>query len=153
MHLRFPRVLSGFLRGSVVKNLPANAADEGLIPGWGRSPSEGNDNPFYCSCLGNPTDRGAWRAALHGSTGVGHSLATEQQQNNLSCGLIASVSFSLNSIAWSVKTTAHLSVHLLKDILVAFGFWQLRTKNLQISMCRLLCAHKFSPPLCKYQEA
>ena len=84
MHLRFPHVLSGFLRGSVVNNLPANAADEGLIPGWGRSPSEGNDNQFYCSCLGNPTDRGAWHAALHGCTRVGHGLATKQQQPVLS---------------------------------------------------------------------
>ena len=31
--------------GSVVKNLPANAGDSGLIPGSGRSPGVGNDNP------------------------------------------------------------------------------------------------------------
>ena len=35
----------GFPGGSVVKNLPANAGDSGLIPGWGRSPGEGNGNP------------------------------------------------------------------------------------------------------------
>ena len=34
----------GFLGGSVVKNLPANAGDAGLIPGSGRFPGEGNGN-------------------------------------------------------------------------------------------------------------
>ena len=30
------------------------------IPGSGRFPGEGNDNPLQYSCLENPTDRGAW---------------------------------------------------------------------------------------------
>ena len=37
----------GFPGGSVVKNPPANAGDSGLIPGFGRSPGEGNGNPFW----------------------------------------------------------------------------------------------------------
>ena len=45
--------------GSVVKTLPANAADAGLIPGVGRSPRVGNGNPLQYSCLENPMDRGA----------------------------------------------------------------------------------------------
>ena len=45
----------------MVKNLPANATDVGLIPGWERSPGEGNGQ---YSCLGNPMDRGAWWATL-----------------------------------------------------------------------------------------
>ena len=36
----------GFLGGSVVKNLPANARDSGSIPGSGRSLGEGNGNPL-----------------------------------------------------------------------------------------------------------
>ena len=56
----------GFPSDSVVKNLPANAGDTGLIPGSGRSPGEGNGNPLQCSCLGNPTDRRAWLAIVHG---------------------------------------------------------------------------------------
>ena len=43
----------------VVKNLSANAGgakDSGLIPGSGRSPAEGHDNPLRCSCLENSTD-------------------------------------------------------------------------------------------------
>jgi len=50
----------------VVKNLPANAGDMGLIPGSGISPGEGNGNLLQYSCLGNPMDRGAWWAAVHG---------------------------------------------------------------------------------------
>ena len=55
----------------MVKNLPANAGDSGdvgSIPGSGRSPGGGNDNPLQYSCLGNPMDRGAWWAAFHGAT-------------------------------------------------------------------------------------
>ena len=50
------------------KNLPASAGDVrdmGSIPGWGRSPREGNGNPLQYSCLKNPMDRGAWRAIVH----------------------------------------------------------------------------------------
>jgi len=56
---------SGFLGGSVIKNLPANAADKVLIPGSGRSLGEGNGNPLRYSCLGSPMDRGAGRATVH----------------------------------------------------------------------------------------
>ena len=53
----------------MVKNPPVNARDvmdAGLIPGLGRSPEEGNGNPFQYSCLGNPVDKGAWQATVHG---------------------------------------------------------------------------------------
>ena len=50
----------------MIKNLPANAVDTGLISGLGRSPGEGNGNPFQYSCPENPKDRGAWWAAVHG---------------------------------------------------------------------------------------
>ena len=66
--------------GSVVKNLPANARDVGLIPGSGRFPGEGSDNPLQYSCVGNPMDRGAWPATFSGvAKRVGHDLETEQQ--------------------------------------------------------------------------
>ena len=42
--------------------------DAGLIPGSGRSPGGGHGNPLQYSCLENPMDRGAWRAAVHGVT-------------------------------------------------------------------------------------
>ena len=49
----------------MIKNLPANAGNMGLIPGFGRSPGEGNGNTLQYSCLGNPMDRGAWWAIVH----------------------------------------------------------------------------------------
>ena len=55
----------------MVKNLPTNAGDlgdTGLIPGSGRSPGGGHGNPLHYSCLENPTDRGAWRATVHGAS-------------------------------------------------------------------------------------
>ena len=54
----------------MVKNLPAderNAKDVGLIPGSGRSPGEGNDNPLQYSCWDNPMDREAWQVTANGA--------------------------------------------------------------------------------------
>ena len=59
------KVFSG---GSVVKNPPPSTGDASLIPGSGRSPGEGNGNPFQYSCLGNPMDRGDWWATVPGVT-------------------------------------------------------------------------------------
>ena len=50
----------------MVKNLPANAGDVGSIPVLGRSPREGNGNPFQHSCLEKTMDRGAGQATVHG---------------------------------------------------------------------------------------
>ena len=55
-----------FPGGSEVKVSACNAGDLGSIPGWGRSPGEGNGNPLQYSCLENPMDRGAWWTAAHG---------------------------------------------------------------------------------------
>ena len=45
-----------------------NAGYLGLIPEWGRSSGEGNDNPLQYPCLKNSMDRGAWWATVHGVT-------------------------------------------------------------------------------------
>ena len=53
----------------VVKNLPANVeviGDTGSMPGLGRSPGGGKDNPLKYSCLENSMDRGACQATVHG---------------------------------------------------------------------------------------
>jgi len=42
--------------------------DAVLIPRSGRSPGRGHSNLLQYSCLKNPTDRGAWRATVHGVT-------------------------------------------------------------------------------------
>ena len=59
----------GFPDGSMLKNPPANAGDTGnadAIPGSGRSPAGGHGNPLQYSCLGNSTNRRAWRVIVHG---------------------------------------------------------------------------------------
>ena len=52
--------IRGFPGGSEVKASAWNAGDPGSIPGLGRSPGEGNGNPFQYSCLENPMEGGAW---------------------------------------------------------------------------------------------
>ena len=54
-----------FSSGSLVRNLPANAEDAGLIPGLGRFLGEGNSYPLQYFFLENFMDRGAWWATVH----------------------------------------------------------------------------------------
>ena len=66
--LGLPTVM-GFLGGTVVGNLPANAGDtgdSGSIPGSERSPGVGNGNPLQYSCLGNLKEGGAWWVIVPG---------------------------------------------------------------------------------------
>ena len=60
-----PRV-QFFPGGSDGKESACNAGDQGLIPGLGRSPGEGNDNPLQYSCLENSMDRVACWVIVHG---------------------------------------------------------------------------------------
>ena len=46
MEMQSDKIRQGFPGGSVVNNLPANAGNVGSIPGSGRSPAEGNENPL-----------------------------------------------------------------------------------------------------------
>ena len=58
----------GFPDASVDEEFTSSTGDVGdasLIPGLGRSPGGDHGNPFQCSCLGNPMDRGAWWATAH----------------------------------------------------------------------------------------
>ena len=48
------------------KESACNAGDLGSIPGSERSPGEGNNYTLQYSHLGNPMDRGAWQAIVHG---------------------------------------------------------------------------------------
>ena len=59
-------VKAGFPGGSAVKNLPSSAKDVGSIPGWGRSPGEGNG--IHSSIL-------AWEIPLTEKPGGLHGVA------------------------------------------------------------------------------
>ena len=64
-------------------------AGDGSIPGSGNSPGEWNGNPLQYSCLGNPLDRGAWRATLlWGHKRVGHDWATFTFKASVACDML-----------------------------------------------------------------
>ena len=61
----------------MVKSLSASAGDTrdlSSIPGLERSPDIGNGNPLQYCCLGNPMNRGAWQAIVHGISRTGQDL-------------------------------------------------------------------------------
>ena len=62
------RLQTGLPGGSDGKASTCSAGDPGSTPGSGRSPERGNGNPLQYSCLGNPMDREAWQATVHGVT-------------------------------------------------------------------------------------
>ena len=62
------KTTTGFPGGTVGKNPPAKRGDVDFIPGWGRSPGEGNGNPLPYSCLENSMDIGVSWATIHGVT-------------------------------------------------------------------------------------
>ena len=75
--------LVGFPGNSVVKNLPANGGDVGLIPGSGISPGGGNGNLPQYSYLENPIDKGAWRATVHRS----HKVSNTTENTRMHTGM------------------------------------------------------------------
>ena len=60
------KTIRDFPGGSAVKTLPATAGDAAFIPALESFPGGGNGSPLQCSCLGNPMERGPWRAAVPG---------------------------------------------------------------------------------------
>ena len=60
-----PMLGIGIPRWHSGKESAYNAGDLSSVPGLGRSPGEGNDNPLQYTCLENPMDRGAWWATVH----------------------------------------------------------------------------------------
>ena len=71
----------------VLKNLPASAGDVrdvSSITGWGTHPGGGNGNPVQYSCQENPTDRGPWKAIVHGVAGsdITEHLSTSKHIHN-----------------------------------------------------------------------
>ena len=71
----------GFLGGSAVKkkNNLSQCRRHRFDPWVRKIPWRRNDNPLQYSCLGNPIDRGAWRATVHR---VAESDMTEVTERN-----------------------------------------------------------------------
>ena len=123
----------------MVKNVPTNAGDTGLIPGSGRSPGVGNDNILqYCMGYfhGNPMDRGAWQATVHG----GHKEPDMTWQLNNSFQVVRG---DINQEAgWSLKKEQLLtflkhSVPLC-DLVISPSFF------LQLNFCMCVWASEDS---------
>ena len=94
---------------------PASAGDtgdDGSIPGSGRSPGGGNDNPLQYSCLGSPMDRGAWQATVHE---VAKSDTTEQLSTHTLSHLNCCQMHSL-TVFVSPKSTLYGATMVLKQI-------------------------------------
>ena len=72
-HSTYIYIKLGFLGGTVIKNLPANAGDMGSLSGLGTSPGEGKGNPLQYSCL-KISCYSLWVRKR-----VEHDLATQQQ--------------------------------------------------------------------------
>ena len=117
--------------GSAVKNPPANAGDTGLIPGLGRSPGGGNDNPFQYSCLENSMGRRAWHVTDHGIICM-HNLATKHTHH-------------LHDKR--PDRTFHLSVLILR---VTFGWPQENRPSGQVSFGKLFWSTKMNLKVYKY---
>ena len=64
MSLNLSKLQAG---GSDGEESACNVRDLGSITGSGKSPGEGNGNPFQYFCLGNPMNWGAWQATFHGA--------------------------------------------------------------------------------------
>ena len=67
----------------MVKNLPVNAGDTGLIPGSEKSPGGGNGNPFQYSCLENSMNKGVWQTIVHEVAKNQARLATEHTHKSI----------------------------------------------------------------------
>ena len=90
------------------KESTCNEGDSGLIPGLAKSPGEGNGYSLQYSCLGNPMDRGVWRAPVHGVTKSRTQLSMHTHN-----ALYGSEFIRLNSVPLYVHTTFCSSIQLL----------------------------------------
>ena len=95
----------GFPGGSDGKASACNAGNLGSIPGLGRSPGEGNGNPFQYSCLENSMDRGAWQVKVYG---IAKSRRDTTERVTLSLSYFACVGFKITYREKSSNFQPHL---------------------------------------------
>ena len=93
------------------------AHDQGLIPGLGRSPGEGNGKPLQYSCLENSMDGGACQASVRGGRQrVGHEWVTN--------------TFTLSDQLTELREMFHLHLSIIKGYVKEFE-WNSRYSDVQ----------------------
>ena len=110
----------GFPGGTVLKNLPATAGDEGdlsSVPGPERSLRVGNGNLLQYARLENPMDRGTWQATVHGVAKSWTRLSTHTTDYQLHTGHFADISLILKSAGAGPEDRSSLILALRLSIL------------------------------------
>jgi len=132
----------------VVKNLPANAGDirdSDLILGSGRYPGEGNGNSLQYFCLGNPTDREAWWAIVHGVAKSQTRLKRLSTAHNATMGP--------GPTSWTCNIYSSTGTHVKKDPRDWFNVCCCHLKILNNFVFKYIF-HKWSPRgACAWAEA
>ena len=111
-------LILGFLRDSVVKNLPANegrVGDMGSNPGLGRFPGVENAYPLQYSCLENPMDRGTWWATVQFSS-------------------VQSLSIWLFATSWTATHQASLSMTNSQSLVKLMSIESVMSSNISSSL-------------------
>ena len=97
--------------------------DAGSVPGSRRSPGEGNGNPLQYSCLGNPMDREAWQATVHGvaksQTRLSNKTTTICQMagNRIFNVYFSLILFSFLDVSSSLSTLYFITLPWQKNII------------------------------------
>ena len=108
-----------------ITNLPANAGDTRSVdsnPRW-RSPGEGNGTPHQCSCLEDPMDRGAWRAAVHGVAQNRTRLSRHAQDTGQPCSLRRCLPAQGSDLLSISRRVGEDAVHICHGILLRRRQW------------------------------
>ena len=113
-------MICDFPGGSEGKASACNAGDQGSIPGLGRYPGEGNENPFQYSCLENPMDGGAWEAAVHG-VAEGRTRLSEFTFTFHFHALEKEMATHSSVLAWRNPGTGILQARILEWVAISFS--------------------------------
>ena len=109
----------GFPGSSASKESACNARDPGSIPGWGRSPGEGNGHPHQYSCLENSMDRGAWWATVHGIVESDCDWVTNTQHTHTHTEILQRTKKGNKTVKLQ-----ELPTHLVSCILQGYKTWR-----------------------------
>ena len=148
-YFSFIRVNKGFSGGSDSKESACSAGDLGLIPGLGRSPGGGHGNPLQYSYLGNPMDRGAWRAIIHGvvnnpksRTWLSDSMQNTSDNKSTKKGLRMELQWSKFLVYCSNELDVNLNYIKMLAEISGGNFWRKLRKQLKKKIYSDLCFTK-----------